>query len=117
MANSNRESLAAVAHRVRPSGRLWNPAADVYRSNDGWIVKIDLAGVCADELEIEIDQSTLRVRGCRRDTFYKQGFSYHQMEITYSRFEKTIPFPCSIEATSLSHDYRDGFLIVNLRCS
>lgn len=117
MRNPNRESLLSVAHRIRPSGRLWNPAADVYRSNDGWIVKVDLAGVCADDLEIEIDQSSLRVRGCRRDTFYKQGYSYHQMEITYSRFEKTIPFPCSIETASLAHDYLDGFLIVHLRCS
>lgn len=118
MPNSNREiSLLTVAHRVRPSGRLWNPAADVYRSKDGWIVKVDLAGVCVDDLEIEIDQSNLRVRGCRRDTFFKEGFSYHQMEITYSRFEKTIQFPCSIEAASLAHDYLDGFLIVHLRCS
>ena len=118
MPNPNRQiSLLTVAHRVRPSGRLWNPAADVYRSKDGWIVKVDLAGVCADDLELEIDQSNLRVRGCRRDTFFKEGFSYHQMEITYSRFEKTIQFPCSIEAASLAHDYRDGFLIVHLRCS
>ena len=118
MPNPNREiSLLTVAHRVRPSGRLWNPAADVYRSKDGWIVKVDLAGVSVNDLEIEIDQSNLRVRGCRRDTFFKEGFSYHQMEITYSRFEKTIQFPCSIEAASLAHDYLDGFLIVHLRCS
>lgn len=118
MPNPNREiSLLTVAHRVRPSGRLWNPAADVYRSKDGWIVKVDLAGVCVDDLEIVIDQSNLRVRGCRRDTFFKEGFSYHQMEITYSRFEKTIQFPCLIEAASLQHDYSDGFLIVHLRCS
>ena len=118
MPNPNREiSLLTVAHRVRPSGRLWNPAADVYRSKDGWIVKVDLAGVCVDDLEIEIDQSSLRVRGCRRDTFFKEGFSYHQMEITYSRFEKSIQFPCSIEAASLGHHYLDGFLIVNLRCN
>lgn len=118
MPNPNRKiSLLTVAHRVRPSGRLWHPAADVYRSEDGWIVKVDLAGVCADDLEIEIDQSSLRVRGCRRDTFFKEGFSYHQMEITYSRFEKTIQFPSSIEAASLAHDYLDGFLIVHLRCS
>lgn len=118
MPNPNREiSLLTVAHRVRPSGRLWNPAADVYRSDDGWIVKVDLAGVCSDELEIEIDQSILRVRGCRRDTYFQEGFSYHQMEITYSRFEKTIQFPCSIAASSLAHHYLDGFLIVQLRCS
>ena len=105
-----------VARRVRPSGRLWNPAADVYRSADGWIVKVDLAGVCADDLEIEVYNSSLRIRGCRRDTFVRDGFTYQQMEITYSQFEKTIQFPSLIEEASLAHDYRDGFLIVNLRC-
>jgi HSP20 family protein len=117
MPNPNRKvALLTVAHRVRPSGRLWNPAADVYRSEDGWIVKVDLAGICADDLELEIDQSSLRIRGRRRDTFYREGLTYQQMEITYSRFEKTIEFPFSIEAASLAHDYHDGFLVVSLRC-
>jgi HSP20 family protein len=117
MPNQNRQvALLTVAHRVRPSGRLWNPAADVYRSEDGWIVKVDLAGICSDELEIELDQAILKIRGCRKDTLIKDGFSYQQMEITYSRFEKTIQFPCAIEAASLKHDYRDGLLIINLRC-
>lgn len=117
MPKLNREvALLTVAHRVRPSGRLWNPAADVYRSEDGWIVKVDLAGICSDELELEIEDAHLRIRGCRRDTFYREGLAYQQMEITYSRFEKTIQFPCSIESGSVAHDYHDGFLIVNLRC-
>jgi HSP20 family protein len=117
MPKLNREvALLTVAHRVRPSGRLWNPSADVYRNVDSWMVKVDLAGVCADELEIEIEGSSLRIRGCRRDTFFKEGYSYQQMEITYSRFEKTIQFPCTIDGASLGHDYRDGFLIVTLHC-
>ena len=117
MPKSNREvALLTVAHRVRPSGRLWNPAADVYRSADSWIVKVDLAGVCTDELEIMVYDSKLQIRGCRRDTFVRDGFSYQQMEITYSRFEKTIQFPCAIKQESIAHEYRDGFLIVNLQC-
>jgi HSP20 family protein len=117
MPNPNRDfSLLTVTHSVRPSGRLWNPAADVYRSDEGWIVKVDLAGVSSDDLEIEIDRSSLRIRGCRRDTFYREGYSYQQMEITYSRFEKTIEFPCVIEEASLAHDYRDGFLVIHLSC-
>ena len=108
--------MLTVAHRVRPSGRLWNPAADVYRSADGWMVKVDLAGVSPDDLEIEVYQSSLRIRGCRRDTFVKDGLTYQQMEITYSQFEKTIQFPCSIEEATLAHDYRDGFLMVHLHC-
>jgi HSP20 family protein len=115
MPKSNREvALLAVAHRVRPSGRLWNPAADVYRSADGWMVKVDLAGVNADDLTIEISQSSLRIRGCRRDTFVRDGYTYQQMEITYSQFEKTIQFPSSIEGASVQHDYHDGYLIINV---
>ena len=106
-----------IDRRSRPSGRLWNPSADVYKTGDGWIVKVDLAGVCKDELELELDGNLLRIQGCRRDTLYREDFRYHQMEITYSRFEKTIQFPCTIEHASLAQDYSDGFLIVTLSCS
>lgn len=106
----------AVGRPVRPSGRLWNPAADVYRSADGWIIKVDLAGICADDLEIVVCETNLRISGCRRDTFVKDGFSYQQMEITYSQFEKTIQFPCAIDQASVTHEYSDGFLIVKLHC-
>jgi HSP20 family protein len=117
MPKSNREvALLTVSHRVRPSGRLWNPAADVYRSADGWIVKVDLAGVRSSDLEIDVYESSLRIRGCRRDTFVIDGFTYQQMEITYSQFEKTVQFPGPIEEATLEHDYRDGFLIVNVHC-
>lgn len=80
------------------------------------MVKIDLAGVCANELEIEVYDSNLRVRGCRRDTLYQEGFTYHQMEITYSRFEKTIQFPYAIQGASVAREYSDGLLIIHLSC-
>jgi len=116
MRNTDREfSLIRTDRRVSPSGRLWNPAADVYRAATGWIVKVDLAGICSDELEIEIRGAVLIIRGCRKDTHVQEGFIYHQMEITYSRFEKSIQFPAPIEGASIRHDYTDGFLIINVR--
>ena len=116
MRNTDREVSPILDRRVSPSGRLWNPAADVYRGQDGeWMVKVDLAGICSDELEIEIRGRLLSIRGCRRDTHYREGFVFHRMEITYSRFEKTIEFPSPIEGASIRHDYRDGFLIIDVR--
>ena len=116
MRNTNREfSPLPTARRVRPATRLWNPAADVYRAPDGWVVKVDLAGVCTDDLDIEISGTTLSIRGCRRDSVYREGFTYHQMEITYSRFEKTIQFPTAIEGATADHNFRDGFLIIHLQ--
>ena len=100
--------------RRRPSGRLWNPAADVYQTRDGWIVKLDLAGVRSDDIEIRIDGRMLRVSGLRRDSVCGEGVSHYQLEITYSRFEKAIQFPCSIEHATVERDYRDGLLILRL---
>ena len=101
-------------HR-RPSGRLWCPAADVYRSTDGWIVKVDLAGVKPADVEVIIDGDLLRISGSRRDATCGEGISHYQLEITYSRFEKMIRFPRSIEHVSIDRDYRDGLLILQLR--
>jgi HSP20 family protein len=115
MRNEDREfSLIRSGRRAMPSGRLWNPAADVYQTKDGWLVKIDLAGICSDELEIDIRDSRLRITGCRRDAHCHDSLVYHQLEITYSRFEKTIQFPAPIEGAALKRDYSDGFLIINL---
>jgi HSP20 family protein len=108
-------SLIRTDRRVVSSGRLWNPAADVYKTANGWIVKVDLAGICSDELEIELRDSLLTIRGCRRDTHIHDGCVYHQMEITYSRFEKSIQFPAPIEGASIGRNYEDGFLIIDVR--
>ena len=106
--------LIQGSREKRPSGRLWCPAADVYRTRDGWLVKVDLAGVCPDDLQITLQGSTLELKGLRRDSSYAEGISYQQLEITYSRFEKRIHFPSSIEKATLHRDYQDGLLVLRL---
>ncbi len=101
-------------HR-RPSGRLWCPAADVYRTQDGWIVKVDLAGIKPTDVQITVDGDVLRLSGSRRDGTCGEGVSHYQLEITYSRFEKLIQFPRSIEHVEIERDYRDGLLTLRLR--
>ena len=99
----------------RPSGRLWCPAADVYRTADGWIVKVDLAGIKPSDVEVTVDGDVLRVSGSRRDGTCGEGVSHYQLEITYSRFEKMIQFPRSIEHVKIERDYSDGLLTLRLR--
>ncbi|MBA2341271.1 MAG: Hsp20/alpha crystallin family protein [Pyrinomonadaceae bacterium] len=107
--------LMPVGRRMRPSERAWCPAADVCEIKEGWFVVVDLAGVCPDEIEITAEGSVLHITGTRRDGLYREGISYYQLEITYSRFEKRIQFPCSIDDTQIERDYRDGLLILRLR--
>ena len=109
--------MMPMGSRQRPSERHWAPAADVYRTKDGWLVKLDLAGVAPDEIELTVEGRVLVVEGCRRDSFCEETVAYHQLEITYSRFEKTLRFPCTIDRAHLRRDYRDGFLLIYLHSS
>ena len=106
--------IIALSKNVRPAGRLWYPAADVYETPDGWLVKVELAGVSAEDIEIDIQGNILTVGGCRKDKSCAVGFSYRQMEITYSHFEKTLSFPASIEGASVEHNFEDGLLLIRL---
>lgn len=97
------------------SGSLWYPAADVYKTKDGWLVKVELAGVSAEDVEIEVQGNMLNIVGTRRDRSCSSGVSYHQMEITYCRFEKTLKFPGSIDGATIEHNFDNGLLIISLR--
>jgi HSP20 family protein len=93
---------------------LWYPAADVYQTADGWIVKVELAGVSVEDVEIDIQGTVLSIIGARKDRSCAVGVSFHQMEISYSRFEKTLQFPAAIEGARIEHNFEDGILIIRL---
>ncbi|MCD9186221.1 MAG: Hsp20/alpha crystallin family protein [Pyrinomonadaceae bacterium] len=105
----------ASSKGAKPSGRLWYPAADVYQTPDGWLVKVELAGVSAEDVEIDIQGNVLYIAGCRRDKSCSVGLTYQQMEITYSRFEKTLSFPASIDGAHIEHNFDNGLLIIHLK--
>lgn len=111
------QMLPIFSRQTRTSGRLWYPAADVYETAGGWIVKVELAGISIEDIEIEIAGDTLYVTGTRRDTTCSDGIHHHQLEITYSRFEKSLRFPRSIDGAKLDYDYKDGLLIVQLKAA
>ncbi len=97
------------------SGRLWYPAADVYQTSEGWVVKVELAGVSVEDIAIDVQGNVLYIAGCRKDKSCAYGGSYQQMEITYSSFEKTLKFPASIEGVTLDHMFENGLLIIRLK--
>ena len=100
---------------VRLSERLWYPAADVFQTPEGWMVKVELAGVSVEDIVIDIQGNVLSIAGTRHDKSCAAiGFSYYQLEITYNRFEKTLSFPASIEGASIEHNFENGLLIIRL---
>jgi HSP20 family protein len=90
--------------------RAWEPATDIYRTAEGWVVKFDLAGVDPDDVTVRIVDHTLFVAGTRRDRTLKEGVWHYQMEITYSRFERSIQLPCDLAHARVETEYTNGLL-------
>ena len=94
---------------------LWSPKADIYQAADGWILKFDLAGVRPEDVNVEVAGRTVRVRGARRDWVQTEGWHYHSMEISYSRFARSIDLPALLDESCVESEYRDGMFIVRVR--
>jgi HSP20 family protein len=93
----------------------WQPAADIYRTRQGWLVKLDLAGVKPEDIVVQIHGCSLVVHGSRRDMCLEEGCSHHRLEIAYSHFERRLDFPGNLESASMDMDYRDGMLLIYIQ--
>jgi HSP20 family protein len=91
----------------------WHPRADVYRTRTGWLVKLDVAGVRREDLEVLVVKGAVVVRGIRRDARLEEGCLSHLMEIPYSRFERVIELPLEPGAI-VQADYSEGMLLVRI---
>jgi HSP20 family protein len=107
------QSLFPLGREMLREG-AWQPAADVYRTHYGWLVKFDLAGVRPEDVELSAGGSRLSVRGTRRDWCREEGCSYYLMEISYSHFERTLELPCDLDRARLTTENRHGLLLVRI---
>jgi HSP20 family protein len=96
--------------------RAWRPAADVYRIDSGWLVKLDLAGIRASDVRVAIADRRLIVTGERKDWLAAHHLQLYSMEIVYDRFERVVEFPCELKQPLVEVDYRDGLLLITVRC-
>ena len=92
----------------------WRPLADIYRTDRGWLIKFELAGVPAEDILISASGRFLTVAGIRRDLTEDQVRSHHLMEIPYNRFERTVELPCDVESSHLDIQLRNGILTVRV---
>jgi HSP20 family protein len=110
------QRLGGDAPYRRVSGPLWQPAADIYRCGDGWKIKFDLAGVKPEDVQVVVGDDAIIVRGVRRDWVMTDDWSYYQLEITYSRFERVIRIPCDLSRAEIRSESIDGWFLLHVEC-
>ena len=111
---SKRRTVFVVPAAQQRGGATWQPAADIYRTESGWLLKFELAGVTSDDVALEVHGSCLTLAGVRRDWVMEEHCAHYTMEIAYNRFERVIELPCNLERSHLDLEFRDGILLVRI---
>lgn len=105
-----------------PSGvnRFWQPAADVHQTNAGIQIKMELAGVSTNTVQVSLsaDGRQLTVSGVRSEQEEERAerTCCQQLEIYFGPFERTfvIPSEMEVDRDAISATLKEGFLIINL---
>jgi HSP20 family protein len=99
---------------IQFSPRLWEPAIDVYETDNDLVVVVELAGVKEEDIEIVVDRNTFVIRGERKVSPSSGHHIYHQMEVASGPFERSIVLPVAVEPGQTKASYRDGLVEVIL---
>ena len=107
---SRREILHAVSWQVRSN--VWSPPTDEYETEEAYIVRVEIAGMRDDDLEVSFENNKLFISGARSDL--RERRAYHQMEIRFGKFATAAGLAGPVDVDNAEAEYADGFLRVIL---
>lgn len=99
---------------MNQQGKVWRPPTDVYETGSAIVVRIEIAGMGEEDLNIELLHRMLVVSGRRVDHADSRKLAYQQMEIFYGEFRTDVRLPWSVNSASVEATYSNGFLTVVL---
>lgn len=93
----------------------WSPKVDVYEKDDAFVVKADVPGVKAEDIELSVLGDVLTIRGQRNHEAEATAGKTYRVERAYGTFSRQILLPPSVDSDSIrAAYYKDGVLEVSL---
>ncbi len=105
---------SVVAERESSARAHWTPNTDVYTTDEGLVIKVELAGMRSENLQITVEGNKLRISGERPDGCRAAKFNFLAMEINYGPFETLLELPSGYELTQAKASYLNGFLRIDV---
>lgn len=99
----------------RPWGlTVWGPPLDVEETDKEIVVRAEIPGVKADELDLSIRDNVLVISGEKKESEEKKEKGYVYQERRFGSFRREVPLPSAVDAEKVDAEYTDGVLHVKL---
>jgi HSP20 family protein len=92
----------------------WAPRVDVEETDKDFLVKADLPGVDPKDVEIQVVDNVLTIRGAKEEKKEEKKKSYHRMERFCGSFYRAIMLPAGADAEKLAATSGNGVVIVTV---
>ena len=92
----------------------WVPNTDVYEADGGLVVKVEIAGMKREDLELSMEGNRLRISGLRPDGCRAPNCKFLVMEINYGYFESVLDLPEGYDLCHARASYVNGFLRIDV---
>jgi HSP20 family protein len=105
------EELLARSPALTQSSQ-WSPQIEVFERDGNLVVHADLPAVRKEDVEVNVDNDVLTIRGQRRQEHRETEGGYRRTERSYGSFFRQIPLPEGVDPSSIEASYQDGVLEV-----
>jgi HSP20 family protein len=99
----------------RTEGSLTNvPALDIFEEKDDLVVKAELPGMEKDDVEVNLTDHTLTIKGEKKKEDEVKEEKYYRSERSYGSFVRTLQLPADVQADKVKASFKNGILEVRL---
>mgnify|MGYP001054360038 CR=1 FL=1 len=114
-----RQGLDQLSRTLRQGERPYGgptvfPPINLYEDSRALIIKAELPGVSAENLDISLEGDTLTIKGRRSPYAEGQTPSFHRREIQAGNFSRALSLPVKIDPDAVTARLRNGILTISL---
>jgi HSP20 family protein len=92
----------------------WMPPVDIYETEDAFVLEAELPGFTREDVEIELVENRLTLRGERKPPSAVKEEQYRRHERAYGRFERAFLLPAVIDRDHVTAEMHHGVLTLRL---
>jgi len=92
----------------------WSPQIEITEREGQLIVRADLPGLSKDDVQVELRDDAILIRGQRKQEHEEKREGYYRSERSYGSFYRQIPLPKGVKTENATATFRDGVLEISM---
>jgi HSP20 family protein len=92
----------------------WNPSVDIFETDNEVVIKAELPGMTAKDIDVRLENNVLMLKGERHFEKEAKEENYHRIEREYGAFSRSFALPTAVDGEKVTAEYKDGVLRIVL---